>query len=187
MILNKGDVIIFPTDTVYGIGAKIDDKEALERIYEIKKRPQNKRLAVLCESILDIEKIAYLNEVARKLINKYMPGALTIILKTREEYRNDYIFETVGVRIPDHEMALRILKENGPMATSSVNISGSAPLNDYIEIVKEFQEEVSYIYPNSLIPSKTSSTIIDLSNGECSLIREGDIKFSDILVFLNKK
>ena len=186
MKLNKGDVVIFPTDTVYGIGAKIDDIEALERIYQIKKRPKDKRLAVLCANPFDIDRIAYLNEAAVRLINKYMPGALTIILKSREEYRSEYIFETVAVRIPNHELALRILKENGPMATSSVNTSGSQPLNDYIEIIKNFGSEVTYVYPNAALSSKVSSTIIDLTKENPVLIREGNIKFQEILKFLNK-
>ena len=141
-MLNNGEVIIFPTDTVYGIGARINDIEALEKIYEIKKRPKDKRLAVLCSSIDDIEKIAYLNDDALKLINNFMPGGLTVILKTKEEFINDFIFETVAVRIPNHELALRILRENGPMATSSVNISGNRPMNDYLEITKEFADKV---------------------------------------------
>ena len=186
MKLSKGDVIIFPTDTVYGIGAKIDDAEALEKIYEIKKRPKEKRLAVLCGSVSDIEEIAFLSNDARKLIENFMPGALTVILKTKEAFRNDFIHETVGVRIPNHELALRILKENGPMATSSVNVSGSKPLNDYIEIVKEFSDEVLYVFPNALESSKVSSTIVDLSKGDCTLVREGSIKFSEITNLLNK-
>lgn len=186
MKLNNGDVIIFPTDTVYGIGAKIDDYQALESIYKIKKRPKDKRLAVLCASPYDIEKIAYLNETAIKLINNYMPGALTIILKSKEEYRNDYIYDTVAVRIPNHELALRILKENGPMATSSVNTSGSVPLNDYIEIVKKFGNDVMYVYPNATESLKISSTIIDLTSDTIKLIREGSIKYQEILKFLNK-
>lgn len=184
MILNSGDVIIFPTDTVYGIGGKIDDLEALEKIYEIKKRPKDKRLAVLCGSIEEIERIAYLNDKAMKLIEKFMPGALTVILKSKEEVRNEFISETVAVRIPNHELALRILSENGAMATSSVNISGSKPMNDYIEIVEKFNNEVLCVYPNVETPSKVSSTIVDLSGEECVLIREGNIKFSEILKIL---
>ena len=186
MKLNKGDVIIFPTDTVYGIGAKIDDIVALEKIYEIKHRPKDKRLAVLCANIDDIEKIAILNDSARKLIKNYMPGALTIILKSKVKVRNEYILETVAVRIPDHELALRILALNGPMATSSVNVSGSKPMNDYLEIVKHFSSEVLYVFPNALESSKISSTIVDLTKGDCTLVREGSIKYNDIISFLNK-
>lgn len=186
MKLNKGDVIIFPTDTVYGIGARIDDDLAIRKIYEIKHRPQDKRLAVLCASLEDIEKVAYLNDDAIKLINHFMPGGLTIILNSKPEIRSEFILETVGVRIPDHELALRILKHNGPMATSSVNHSGTAPLNDYVEIVRQFQKDVLYVYPNASISTEISSTIVSLVDGKCTLIREGSIKFADITNFLNK-
>ena len=186
MKLDQGDVIIFPTDTVYGIGAKIKDTLALEKIYEIKKRPKDKRLAVLCASISDIDQIAVLNDDAKKLIDNYMPGPLTIILRSKLEYRNEYILDTIAVRIPNHELALRILTLNGPMATSSVNISGSKPMNDYVEIFENFSDEVLYVYPNAIESSKVSSTIVDLSKGECTLIREGSIKFSEITNFLNK-
>ena len=186
MKLEQGDVIIFPTDTVYGIGAKIKDTVALEKIYEIKRRPKDKRLAVLCANISDIEEIAILTEDAKKLIENYMPGALTVILRSKLEYRNEYISDTIAVRIPNHELALRILTLNGPMATSSVNISGNKPMNDYIEIVENFADEVLYIYPNAIESSKVSSTIVDLSKDGCTLIREGSIKFSEITNFLNK-
>ena len=179
-------LIIFPTDTVYGIGARIKDTVALEKIYEIKKRPKDKRLAVLCASISDIETIAVLNDDAKKLVENFMPGALTIILRTKLEYRNEYIAETIAVRIPNHELALRLLNLNGPMATSSVNISGSKPMNDYIEIFENFADEVLYVYPNAIESSKVSSTIVDLSKDDCTLIREGSIKFSEITNFLNK-
>ena len=185
MKLNSGDVIIFPTDTVYGIGAKISDSLAMDKIYEIKHRPKEKRLSVLCANIDDIEKIAYVTDLAKRLIKEYMPGGLTLILNSREEVRSEYIFETIAVRIPKHELAIRILTENGPMATTSVNTSGKAPMNDYIEIVKHFGDEVLYVYPNTLVSSKVSSTIVDLTSDEVVLIREGKLKFTEITNFLN--
>lgn len=187
MRLNNGDVIIFPTDTVYGIGAKITDSLGMDKIYEIKKRPKEKRLSVLCSDINDIYKIAYVTDAAKRLIECFMPGGLTIILNSKEEIRNDYIFETVAVRIPNHELAIRILRENGPMATTSVNTSGQTPMNDYIEIVKHFGNQVLNVYPNAINSSKVSSTIIDLTGEEPTLIREGKLKFNDIINFLNNK
>ena len=84
MKTNNGDIIIFPTDTVYGVGARIDDLVGCEKIYELKKRPKEKRLAVLCPNLEAIEEICYVTEDAKKLIDEFMPGALTVILKTKE-------------------------------------------------------------------------------------------------------
>lgn len=179
-------ILIFPTDTVYGIGVSINDKEGQEQIYQIKDRPSNKRLSVLCANLEDIEKIAVLTDDAAKIINEFMPGALTIVLKSKEEIISDYIYDTIAVRIPNHPVALRVLAENGPMATTSVNISGQEPMNDYVEIYKKFSEKVFYIYPNAETISNISSTIIDLTTNPYTLIREGSIKFDDVMKFLNK-
>ena len=182
--MNK--VLIFPTDTVYGMGVSIYDKEGQDAIYQIKGRPTNKRLSVLCASLEDVDKIAVLTDDAIKLINEIMPGALTIILKSKEEIVSSYIYDTIAVRIPNHPVALRILKENGPMATTSVNLSGDSPMNDYIDIYKKFNEKVYYIYPNAEVISNVSSTIVDLTVNPYTVIREGSIKYNEIMSFLNK-
>ena len=179
-------VIIFPTDTVYGIGCSVFDKEAQKRIYEIKNRPLNKRLSVLCKDLEQIKQIAVVTLDAEKLINEFMPGGLTLVLESRKELIGEGIFETVGVRIPNHPVALKILEENGPMATTSVNLSGEDPLNDYDEIVNKFMDKVDMIYPNDLKSSKISSTVINMTTSPYELIREGEISFKDILNFLNK-
>lgn len=185
-MLNKGDVIIFPTDTVYGIGASAFDKKGQDLIYEIKERPLSKRLSILCASLADIEKIAYVSSDAKKLIEAFMPGGLTLILKTREEAISDSIHENVGVRIPNHPLALAILRENGPMATSSVNKSGMPPLNDYDDIVFHFAAQVKKIYPNNETPSRLASTVINLTKSPYEIIREGSITLDDIEKVLNK-
>lgn len=184
-MLKKGEVIIFPTDTVYGIGASAFDKEAQDRIYEIKRRPESKRLSVLCASKEDILKIADANEKDINVINTFMPGGLTVILNTKKEVISDSIHETVGVRIPNHKLALEILSENGPMATTSVNYSGFAPLNDYDEIVKEFGSLVDKVYENSEVPTKISSTVIDLTSNPIKLLRAGEISFEEVLKVYN--
>lgn len=179
-------VIIFPTDTVYGIGCSVFDKEAQKRIYEIKNRPLNKRLSVLCKDLEQIKQIAVVTSDAEKLINEFMPGGLTLVLESKKELIGEGIFETVGVRIPNHPVALKLLEENGPMATTSVNLSGEDPLNDYDEIVNKYTDQVDMIYPNDLKSSKISSTVVNMTTNPYELIREGEISFKDILNFLNK-
>ena len=80
-------IIIFPTDTVYGIGCSVFDKTSIKKIYEIKHRPIDKPLAVLCANISQIDSIAYLNDKAKRLINKYLPGPLTIIIKAKDNIK----------------------------------------------------------------------------------------------------
>lgn len=177
--MNK--LIIFPTDTVYGIGCSIYDIYNIDRIYEIKKRDKSKPLACLCYDLKQIESIAYIDELATKLINKYLPGGLTLILKSKEEVKEKIGYETIGVRIPDCDIALEILKESGPLLTTSVNDSGEKPINEYEEILDKYSSLVDKIYPPYNNSSNVSSTVIKLIDGKVELLREGNIKFDDII------
>ena len=177
-------VIIFPTDTVYGIGCPIFDLEGIEKIYAIKHRSKEKPLACLCASFSQISEIAVVNEAAEKLIKAYMPGALTLILPAKEQVKKQIGYSTIGVRIPASIVAIEILKENGPMLTTSVNESGSNPMNNYEEIIKDYSKYVDKIYPPQEISSNVSSTVVDLCQNEIKLLREGTIKLEDRLKLL---
>lgn len=175
-------VIIFPTDTVYGIGTPIFDVDGINRIYSIKNRPKDKPLACLCSDIMQIEEIAYLNDKARLLIKRYLPGALTIILRCKDSVYNKIGYETIGVRIPNHKIALDILKKNGPMLTTSVNDSGCVPLNEYDMIYDKYNGLVDHIYNTDTSSSNVSSTVVMCIGDELKLIREGEIKFNELNV-----
>lgn len=168
-------VIIFPTDTVYGIGTPIYDLEGIERIYKIKNRSKNKPLACLCASLDQIEKIAILDERSRMLINKYLPGGLTLILKSTDEVNEKIGYKTIGVRIPKHEIALNILKENGPMLTTSVNDSGSVPLNEYDDIYVKYSSLVDKIYKTNSSSSNVSSTVVSCVGEKLVVLRQGEV------------
>ena len=178
-------VIIFPTDTVYGIGTPIFDVEGIKRIYDIKKRPKEKPLACLCANLEQIKSIAYLNEKAIKLINEFLPGALTLILKSKEEVFEKIGYETIGVRIPNSKIALDILKENGPMLTTSVNESGSVPLNEYDDIKKNYDDLVDYIYNTDRQSSNIASTVVLIDGESIKVLRAGEISLDDILRIAN--
>ena len=168
-------VIIFPTDTVYGIGTKIFDIDGINKIYEIKKRPKDKPLACLCANLEQIKDIAYITPAAEKLINKFLPGALTLILKSKPDVYEKIGYKTIGVRIPNSKIALDILKENGPMLTTSVNESGFKPINEYDLIVKEYETKVDKIYKSNELSSNISSTVILIDNSDIKILREGQI------------
>ena len=178
-------VIIFPTDTVYGIGTPIFDIEGIKRIYEIKKRPKDKPLACLCANLEQINSIAYLNDKAIKLINKFLPGALTLILNAKEEVINKIGYKTIGVRIPNCDIALNILKENGPMLTTSVNESGSIPLNEYDDIKRDYNDLVDYIYDTNTHSSNISSTVVLINDNEFKILRAGEITLDDLNKVVN--
>ena len=180
-------VIIFPTDTVYGIGTKILDVDGIEKIYEIKKRPHDKPLACLCASIEQIKDISVVTREAELLINKFLPGPLTIILKAKDYIYNKIGYKTIGVRIPNCDVALDILKENGPMLTTSVNESGYTPINEYDEIVKKYEGVVDKIYKPTQKSSNISSTVVMIIENDIKILREGAITLNDINDCLNNK
>ena len=175
----KNKIIAFPTDTVFGVGALIDDLEAIDKIYELKHRDYSKPLAILASSIDDI--IPYVKEVTedvKEIMNKYWPGALTIIFNKNENVSDKITagFKTIAFRIPNCKISLDILKQTGPLATTSVNISGNTPLNDYQEINKYFGYNIDFIVSENVSSSNISSTIIDVTSNEIKIIRQGQIK-----------
>ncbi len=177
----KSKVIIFPTDTVYGIGTSIYDKEGIKRIYEIKHRDPSKPLAVLCANLEQIDEIAYVSDVAKKLIKSFLPGPLTLILKAKPSIKEAMGYETIGVRIPNYPLAIDILLKEGPMATTSVNESGKPSLNNYSIIKEEYDDLVDGIVPPSSYPtSNLASTVVDLV-GEIKVLRQGTISLPEIL------
>ena len=173
-------VIIFPTDTVYGIGTPIFDIEGIERIYNIKHRPKEKPLACLCANLEQIESIAYVTKDAKKLIDKYLPGALTLILNSKDEVIVKLGYKTIGVRIPNSKIALDILNENGPMLTTSVNESGEVPENEYEDVLKDFGKYVDKVYDTDHKSSSVPSTVVLINDKSFKILREGEIKEEEI-------
>lgn len=174
----KGKVIAFPTDTVFGVGCKIDDEESLDRIFLLKERDFNKPLAVLVGSLEDaIALVDYLPTKAVELIKKYWPGALTIICKKSSVVPTflNKGYKTIGLRMPNSGIALSILRKFGPMAVTSVNISGKDALNTYEEIAEKFQNKIDFIIESDEESSSVSSTVIEITDDKIKVIRQGDI------------
>lgn len=176
--MNK--LIIFPTDTVYGIGACLYDKENINKIYEIKGRDFNKQIPVLCSTIEQIETFAVVNDNLRKLAKAFWPGALTIVLESNNDYYNFSGEKTIAIRIPNHKETLKLLEKYGPLKTTSINKSGEPPLNDYKVIYERYNDVVDHIYMNNEEMILVASTIISLVD-EVKLLRTGSISYEDIL------
>ncbi len=174
----KGKVIVFPTDTVYGLGCQIDDIDAIKKIYEIKNRDYSKPLAVLAPNN-DIGKyVENVNKKAKDLMEKYWPGALTIIFN-KSDIVSDLVtanLKSIGIRVPNNEIALQILNRFGLMCTTSINISGMPPLNNINDIIKYFEDKIDYLVIDACTLSKNSSTVVDARSNDLIILRSGDIK-----------
>ncbi|MBU1094365.1 MAG: threonylcarbamoyl-AMP synthase [Firmicutes bacterium] len=173
--MNKGDLIIIPTDTVYGLAAKLYDEEALHRIFEIKGRDQSKQIPILCHQISDLDQIAMLNDYSKKLMEKFWPGPITFVLNTTEAFFHLTGEKTIAARIPNHSKALELIKKYGVLRVTSLNKSGEPPLSDITHIRQQFGRFVSDIYEQNLEQSDVSSTVVDLTHENVQILRQGTI------------
>ena len=175
----KNKIIVFPTDTVYGVGCLYNDIEAYKKIYELKKRSFDKPLAVLISKMDHLQLFnEELDSASKELINKYWPGALTVILKKKKDSDAADLFnnQKIGLRMPNSRIALKLIDHFGPLATTSVNISGEKELNSIEEIKAQFGDLIDYYIDDIEPMSKISSTVIELFDSSYRVLREGSIK-----------
>ena len=183
--LKKGKIVVFPTDTVYGIGTNAYDKDACERIYEVKGRPKNKPLSILISDISMLkEMVKNISEVEQKLIDAFWPGPLTIKFKKRESILPSVVSagdEYVRIRLIKEGLIYKLIKTSGvPIVAPSANLSGSVTGTKIENIVKELGDKVDYILDCGDIESDTVSTIVQVEDGQVLIIREGKIKKEEL-------
>ena len=186
-ILKEGGLIAFPTETVFGFGVIFDNKESYEKLISVKRRPPEKPFTLMLSDVEDIEKYAYVDERAKKLINKYMPGQFTIILKAKESLPSYCVSSegNVGIRIPDYDLVRNLIRETEkPLLVPSANKSGESPLTKSDDVISIFDREIDGIIIGEST-SKVPSTIV-LVDKDIKVIREGLIKKEDILKTLGE-
>lgn len=188
-IIKNGGIVVFPTETVYGIGTNGLDKEAVERLYKIKERPLNKPISLLVSDYEMIEKVVKdINELEYKIMKKFFPGPLTIILN-KKDIVPDIVTSrgsTVGIRMPEEEITRKLIEYAGvPIAAPSANISGKASGIDLQEIVKEFGDKVDYYIDGGKSKIGIGSTIVKVENNTIKILREGSISKKEIEDLIN--
>lgn len=181
ILLNHG-IIAFPTETVCGLGIVYDDLISYEKLNKIKRRHEDKPYTMMLGSVNDIEKYAYVNDDILKIIHKYMPGKITLLLKAKESVLPHITHNSgiIGIRIPDYPLILDIINYVGkPLLVPSANRADQPPLLDIDDVKKEFGCEIDYYIQGKALGLKPS-TIINCCD-TIKIIREGDISFSDII------
>lgn len=190
-VLRNGGIVIFPTETVYGIGTNAYCEKSVEKIYEIKERPEEKPLSILVSNVNEISKYAIINNsMEEQIIKNFMPGPITIILEKRPEVF-DYITSgknTIGIRIPDNRIILKILEDlKLPIVAPSANISGHPSGIELNEILPDFENKVDICIDGGKSELSESSTIVQVVDNEIKVLRQGKILKQDIENILNKK
>lgn len=178
-IIKNGGIVIFPTETVYGIGANGLDANAVKKLYDIKQRPINKPISLLVSNMDMINKIAKdITKTEYKLMEKFFPGPLTIILK-KKEIIPDIVTanqDTVGIRMPNGDVAKKLIEySNVPIATPSANISGKPSGTNIKDIFNDFNKKVDYFIDGGESNLGIASTIVKVIDEVPHILRQGSI------------
>ena len=179
--LISGGILAFPTDTVFGLGC-IMDRKAIEKIYEVKGRSFDKPLPMMCSNLKMIEEVAYVSEKAKKIIDAFVPGPLTLIFKKKENVK-DYITQgkkTIGIRVPDDAFILDLIDSLGmPLMVTSANNSGEPSFAKWKDVYGVMKGKIDGIVCEDA-RGEVSSTIIDVSD-DIKILREGPISLAQIM------
>jgi len=182
-ILKAGGLVAFPTDTVYGVGALAFDGKAVESIYIAKDRPIEKAIPILIGDSDDLQKVGTdIPDSAYKLASCFWPGPLTILVPKRADLPEAVsATATVGVRVPDHDVARALLRLAGPMAVTSANISGKQSPVTGRDVYEQLGGRIDLIIDGGTTPGGVPSTLVDCTTAELNVLREGPISLEELI------
>ena len=188
-VLNNSHVIAFPTETVMGLGVYYNDLNAYQLLNKIKCRPEDKPYTMMLCSKDEIEKYAYVDDRAKKVIDAFMPGEITILLRSKDTVPGYVTHNSgvIGVRVPNLVNLLDFLRFiDTPLLVPSANKSGEKPAMNSDEVKRIFNNEVGYVFEGEA-KGGVPSTLVDLTQKEVKIYREGNISLSDILKVIEKE
>ena len=182
-IINDGDVLAFPTETVFGFGVVYDSVDAFNKMCALKNRLPSKPFTIMISRKEQIHEFVDVNEKINRLIDKYMPGEITLLLPRKKDlpYHLTLNEKTVGIRMPNEQNLLSFIAQvNKPLLVTSANMSNQDPLLNSEDVYQQFNGLIRGIVEGKS-QSNVPSTIVLINGDNISLIREGNIKFSEIL------
>lgn len=179
-VMKAGGIVVYPTDTVYGLGVDVFNREAVANVRNLKGREHKRPISIIVPDIKSMDKCGTLNEAAKILAAKFLPGPLTLVLKAKPSVPEDITFNGgIGIRIPKHDFCLALAKAFGkPFTTTSANISGLSTPKDIPELMWHFGPkvaEIGLIVDAGKLESETPSTVVSCLEEKPKIIREGAI------------
>lgn len=188
-LIVKGEVLVCPTDTGYAFAANALDTKAVTKVFNLKGRDFSKPIHITVSSMEEARKYAHVNKAAEHLAGKFLPGALTLVLRKKEIIPSLLVagLDTVGIRIPDNKVILGLANLSGvPITSTSANISGTPTPYTAREVVEQMGEntDIALVLDQGELPSHGLSTIIDLTVSPPRLLRQGLISWENILAVL---
>lgn len=182
-ILRSSGLVAFPTDTVYGVGALVTNSQAIEKLYLAKGRDFNKAIAVLFAEMAQLSGVVKrLNKTARLLAASFWPGALTLVVKKHPDLPSNLTpDETIGVRMPDHLITLRLLKAAGPLAVTSANLAGAENSTTAAQVLAQLGGKVELIQDGERTQGGQPSTVVDCTSRKLRILRQGPVSETALL------
>ncbi len=186
-IIQQDGLVAFPTDTIYGVAANAFSTQAIQKIYKVKERPQEKALPVLIGELSQLDTLVlFVNDHVQQIAQAFWPGALTLILpKGPNVPPNLSPYSTIGIRMPDLAFTLRLLKQTGPLATTSANISGGPNPTTAQDVIDQLGGRLDLILDGGATPGEEPSTVLDATTHELKILRQGPITKADINTLFN--
>lgn len=177
LVLSQDGTVAFPTDTVYGLAANPYSVTAIQKLFQIKDREKEKSIAVLLGNIKQLNKVTQNpSKSAIELAQAHWPGALTLVIPRHTDMPDELSpLPTLGVRIPDHPVALALLQASGPLAVTSANISGQADTSTAEEVLAQLNGRVDLILDGGKTPGGVPSTVVDMTGATPKVLRQGPI------------
>jgi tRNA threonylcarbamoyl adenosine modification protein (Sua5/YciO/YrdC/YwlC family) len=176
--IKNEEVVGIPTETVYGIGVDPLSQAAVDKIFNLKERDENKPLSILVHSFHDLIKLKIISKVP-EIVELYWPGPLTIIVESELNFADGVGTKnpnSIGIRVPDNELALELLKKTGPLAVTSANISGQEDITNEKDAESVFGDKIGHYLQGRALHG-SGSTIVDFRDEEFKVIREGPLKW----------
>ena len=184
--LRRGEIILYPTDTLYGLGADAFSDSAVDSIFEIKDRDPQKPIHCVCADLAMAEEYAEVNDAAKKLAEKFLPGALTLILKKRQGIETGIGrgMNTIGIRIPDNSFCIEVARSLAkPYTATSANLAGLETGLSISEVLTQLgskAEKITLAIDAGTLPLRLPSTVVNVVSGNPVILREGAISKEDI-------
>ena len=192
-VLNNGGLVVFPTDTVYGLLADTTNKDAVSKLIKFKNRPPGKAISIFIADFKMLAQQVTINNSQLAIIHKILPGPFTIILPSKHKVKKSLESEngTLGVRFPDNKLVLELVKKyRKPVTATSANLAGNSPhysSKSFLATLTDKKEQlIDLLVDTGRLPKNKPSTIVDLTESNIKVLRKGDVEFKNSITFLSK-
>jgi L-threonylcarbamoyladenylate synthase len=187
-VIDQGDLLVYPTETLYALGANPFSEDAIKKLFEVKKRPLTMPISVAVSDLEMMVDIADVSELAEKIARHFLPGPLTLLMRKRAKLPSILTSgsDIIAIRIPKHEVALKIIKTTGPITATSANLHGQPEPKNLDVAVNQLGEKVTLYFDCGECKYQNPSTIVDVSTPSVKIIRKGVIPDDKILSIIER-